>query len=594
MVFIVSLKYIANKSKVVGSIVILAFLLVLPSILYGQLPGIDGLDSFFHISRYMDTAMQIKTGHYSFFQQFFTLNNSGKIVNALYGPLVAYFQGLLLNIVHFNGVVWWYLYLFQINVIGIGSMYWLQHENGVSKRKSMLLGVLFVVAGNVAVTAIAGAYAFGYAFFPLIVSAAIRLLKNREKPVKFWEIVLSITALAQTHILSLVLGLIVYSLAFVVYIFSRKNAKAIFSTIKVLVLATIAVLVINFNVYGAYIEVMHSNLKIVSPFTPTQLYFNTVIDFESISFASISGVVFIALVIAWSTSIERWKSLQLADKFALLVSLIFLLIAMGIININAIPGMTTFQFLTRFFLITFTLGLYSLGQYSEMNVGRYGSLVLLVATFAGSAVYLQHTIPAGVDSTITAKKLTNSMPPLDSDELTYQTYTKPLAFTNQSIYKHAKMPMGLADYLPNDSPFEENYKSAVASSNAFNAYFSSEILQSKNFKGHNLHREIGNNSMTISWTSDKAGLEQLPVIKYAHTELILNGKKLAGNYSNLSYIGTVTVHSKKGSNTLQVSYKPSWWFKIGIWIQIIGTILIALLSVVFLRVKKSNKKYQKI
>ncbi|TYC51042.1 hypothetical protein ESZ50_00475 [Weissella muntiaci] len=573
-----SLKIITNKSKVAGTIIALAFLLVLPSILYGQLPGFGGADSFFHISRYMDTAMQIKTGHYSFFQQFFTLNNSGKIVNALYGPLVAYFQGLLLNIVHFNGIIWWYLYLFQINLIGIGSMYWLQRENGVAKKKSLMLGILFVVAGNVTVTVVSGAYAFGYAFFPLIVSAAIRLLKNREQPIKFWELVLSITVLAQTHVLSLVLGLIVYALAFIVYIFSRKNIKAIFKTIKVLVVAALTVLVVNFNVYGAYIEVMHSNSKIISPFTPTQMYFNTVIDFGNISFASISGIVFIALLIAWAVRFAQWKESQLADKFALIVSLLFLLIAMGIININGIPGMTTFQFLTRFFLITFTFGLYSLGQYSEQNISKYGSVVLIVATIGGAAIYLQQTIPVGVDSTTTSKKLTNSIPPLDSDELTYQVYTRPMAFTDQSIYKHAKMPMGLADYLPNDSPFEEDYKSEVASSNAFNAYFSSEILQNNNFKGRNLERKVGNNSMIVSWTSNTGGVEQLPIIKYAHTELTLNGKKLPNNYSNLSYIGTVSVQSKKGVNTLKVSYKPSLWFVIGSWIQILGVLSIVLIT----------------
>lgn len=589
MVFIVSLKNIANKSKIAGSIIILALLLVIPSMLYGQLPGIGGADSFFHISRYMDTAMQIKTGHYSFFQQFFTLNNSGKIVNALYGPLVAYFQGLLLNIVHFNGIAWWYLYLFQINLIGIGSMYWLQRENGVSKKKSMMLGILFVVAGNVTVTVVSGAYAFGYAFFPLIVSAAIRLLKDREHPIKFWELVLSITVLAQTHVLSLVLGLLVYSLTFIVYIFSRRNIQAILTNIKVLIVAAIAVLVINFNVYGAYIEVMHSNLKIISPFTPTQMYFNTVIDFGNISFASISGIVFIALLVTWAMRFEQWKVSQLADKFAVIISLFFLLIAMGIININGIPGMTTFQFLTRFFLITFTFGLYSLGQYSEQNISRYGGVVLIVATIAGAAIYLQQTIPVGVDPTMISKKLTNSIPPLDSDELTYKVYTRPMAFMDQSTYKHAKMPMGLADYLPNDSPFEEDYKSEVASSNAFNAYFSSEILQNNNFKGSDLHRKVGNNSMTISWTSNKAGAEQLPVIKYAHTELILNGKKLPNDYSNLSYIGSVTVQSKKGVNTLQVSYKPSWWFKVGVWIQIIGTILLALLSLMMIKVKRTKK-----
>ncbi|WP_252895363.1 hypothetical protein [Fructilactobacillus florum] len=57
---------------------------------------IIGYDTFFHFNRIYDTAMQFQTHHFNYFMSNFGYRQSGQIVNALYGPYMAYLLGFLL------------------------------------------------------------------------------------------------------------------------------------------------------------------------------------------------------------------------------------------------------------------------------------------------------------------------------------------------------------------------------------------------------------------------------------------------------------------------------------------------------------------
>ena len=62
-------------------------------IMYPQLIShgvILGTDSIFHFNRFYDTAKQIQQGSWSYFQSNFSFQQSGRVINAVYGPLFAY------------------------------------------------------------------------------------------------------------------------------------------------------------------------------------------------------------------------------------------------------------------------------------------------------------------------------------------------------------------------------------------------------------------------------------------------------------------------------------------------------------------------
>lgn len=77
-----------------GCLFSFSILLVLPQYFSGGI--ILGPDFLFHYNRFYDTAMQIKTGNFQYFISTYGFQQSGRIVNALYGPIFAYLQGLLL------------------------------------------------------------------------------------------------------------------------------------------------------------------------------------------------------------------------------------------------------------------------------------------------------------------------------------------------------------------------------------------------------------------------------------------------------------------------------------------------------------------
>ncbi|MHC9001263.1 hypothetical protein [Enterococcus bulliens] len=73
-----------------------AVLLSLPQLLSHNV--MLGADYIFHYNRFYETAMQLKTGNFNYFLSIFSFQTTARMINALYGPVMAYLQGLLLLI----------------------------------------------------------------------------------------------------------------------------------------------------------------------------------------------------------------------------------------------------------------------------------------------------------------------------------------------------------------------------------------------------------------------------------------------------------------------------------------------------------------
>ncbi|WP_231496658.1 hypothetical protein [Enterococcus gallinarum] len=91
-------KAVLFKPTVLQLLVIfcVSLLLLLPQ-LFGR-GLILGSDAVFHFNRFYETSQQIKEGNYQYFLSIYGFQQSGRIVNALYGPFFAYFQGILVLI----------------------------------------------------------------------------------------------------------------------------------------------------------------------------------------------------------------------------------------------------------------------------------------------------------------------------------------------------------------------------------------------------------------------------------------------------------------------------------------------------------------
>ena len=73
------------------AIAAMAYLIMFPQFVSHGV--ILGTDSIFHFNRFYDAAKQIQQLNFSYFQSNYSFQQSGRIINAVYGPLFAYLNG---------------------------------------------------------------------------------------------------------------------------------------------------------------------------------------------------------------------------------------------------------------------------------------------------------------------------------------------------------------------------------------------------------------------------------------------------------------------------------------------------------------------
>lgn len=81
------------------------------------------------------------------------------------------------------------------------------------------------------------------------------------------------------------------------------------------------------------------------------------------------------------------------------------------------------------------------------------------------------------------------------------------------------------------------------------------ILNNKHFQ-----KTVQDNCLVVSWKAIEEKEIEVPVIKYQHTKVTMNGSILGGQ-ERLSIIGNPIVKQKPGRNTLKLVYEEPSWLK---------------------------------
>ena len=136
------------RSKLFPALVIVigALILVLPQVLAHKM--LLGSDSIFHYNRFYEAAMQLKEGNFHYFITMYGFQQSGRIINALYGPVAAYFNGALLLV----GKTWFnYQILSDIAVylLAGGSMYALLRKCKLRVSYSLGLALFYLTTYSI-------------------------------------------------------------------------------------------------------------------------------------------------------------------------------------------------------------------------------------------------------------------------------------------------------------------------------------------------------------------------------------------------------------------------------------------------------------
>lgn len=127
-------------------ILLVSLIMALPQLLGRGM--IIGSDSIFHFNRFYDTAMQIKEGNFQYFISMYGFQESGRIVNALYGPLTAYMHGLLVLISNS-----WYKYQILANItlflLSGSAMYFFLKKGKIVSQLCLPISILYMTTYSI-------------------------------------------------------------------------------------------------------------------------------------------------------------------------------------------------------------------------------------------------------------------------------------------------------------------------------------------------------------------------------------------------------------------------------------------------------------
>ncbi|MDV8936322.1 hypothetical protein [Leuconostoc sp.] len=511
-----------------------------------------GGDSLFHLNRFYDTMMQIKEGNFQYFVSMYGFSESGRIVNALYGPYLAYINGLIMLLTSS-----WFKYQivsdFFVNFIGCIAMYYLLRSNQVKKSYSIWISLLYVTTYAINAWIISQQFlAWGAALLPLGVAAGTRMIRDKNNPVKKLELTLVVTVIIQTHVLTS-LFLIIILLFFFCWSFIITNSK------KQLIVGTISsaifTIFLTSNVWGALIEVYGSN-SLLAPFQNMDPYNNGTISLalDNSQFSIAIAILFLFQIIF---IFYKKSNISVLNKGVTIVGLILLISSTKLLSWNyifdRIPLISTIQFPYRLLtpatiMLLLGLGL-TLTEVTRNKKNKSSEMyIILLAIFSllnMLVVIDKVSIKSHIWQTNEVVASKGNVIQLLRGQKLREAFSN---FKEGTTLKYVYKPT--PDYVPLPDKHDRPQK----------PYHEYDIKIAKQSKG--IQKKIRDRKLVISWYSTSSEWRRINVVKYSHTQLKLNGTKINSKDYKLSNIGTLSIHSEKGKNELSLSYEPSKWFEI--------------------------------
>lgn len=513
-------------------------------------------DRFLHFYRFYDTSMQIKTGNYSYFQTNYGFNQSGRIFNALYGPLFAYINGAVLLLCHT-----WFRYQilvdFAVYLVGGIGMYRLGLKAKVNDFIALLIAVLYLQFGIIVGILRANNFmAWGAALAPYVMMHAVNMVQDRKRPIHWLTLGLIMSLVAQVHLLSTVfLAFTLVPFAIYGLVVTPNKKQMLIDFCKAVGVA----IVLSANVWGAFLVVYPGN-KIASPNT-FSLAAHT-FGFGKYQFAhgSVSWLLCLFFILQLIYVIFNFKKSALVDLATLVAWFTFIISSKHIPwkRIQArFPKLgSTFQFPYRLTIGAVPLILLAIGivltqvMNSNIHVAKEFVVFMLffaiMQTYAGTVRTISRYTNAFLDPTHVITMANNYKLPKNRTRVQWITRNT----NNGELFDLIKR--GEPDYLPvNPSANNILYRKTV-------------LDHQKDYK-----RQISGDKMILTWTSKKSEKRVLPIVIYHRSRLIVNGKNVT-NTVKKNQISNPTVQAKKGKNMAVLSYQAPFWYWILLAISIVG------------------------
>lgn len=544
-----------------------AILLVTPQLFTRKV--ILGSDSIFHYNRFYEAAMQLKNGNFSYFLSLYGFQQSGRIVNALYGPFFAYLQGGLILI---SGT--WFRYQIVsrvlLHILAESSMYALLKQCKVKTSIALSLGLLYATTFSIQYwTMRQGFSSWGAALLPYCFIPAIHYVFYQR--VDQVRLALSMALIFQIHVLSALMLAMMY-LPFYLYTFVKATTSKKKETILKVLIAVILFLLLTVNVWGVLLYLRDAN-HLLDPFINREIGKNG-IDGTARYWLYTPISLMVLLILQFIYAIVNWKKLARWKRILHFIYFVFFFLSTGLFpwqylveNGNTFAELIQFPF--RFFVPATILLLAITGLTVTRFVNWRKSIAVLLFAFAGVGL-----IQNIMDTTDRVKSAAQDGELISIVKHTYvegDYQTISLTMNDSDLSQFLNLVVKpTPDYVP--------IYGTIGKQNTYDLYYENIVTNQRTEK------LIEDNYLVLTWQVDEGEELNLPIVVYKDSILTLNGKELDKDDYNLSTIGTPTVSSQEGKNKLELRYQEPEWLFVAIFAPLI-VLGIIVLQWIYIKVK---------
>ena len=545
------------KSRIIDYLIPIVLSVIIATILiWTELSTRSGLtldDTAFHFHRFYDTYQQIQNHNFSYFQMNYGMGASGRIVNALYGPFLAYLMGFLLlfcsSWLRFQIVITYLIFI----IGGLGT-YHLSRKVKISKTVSAIITAMFLTTGYIAYWPRSNAFnSWGAVLIPFVLMQGINLLNNHQKRFSWVSLGIVMAIVAQIHLLSTFFAILTLIPFFIYGLVLSKNKHQMwidaFKAVGLFIILTA-------NVWGAFLLLYPTN-QMASPinYSPVLTALNLSVAGASTMWTSITEVTLLLFIVQIIYVLFNFRSSRL-NTFVTLEGAVFLYLSSNLFpwqfikdNFPAVTGYL--QFPNRFTVVAYPLLFIGIGLTITEIIKNHGKKIGIIASALAIVVVL-FNVRADfneINNNITYNKgITSNVKEMKEQGL--DVYIKKIAINSP-------------DYLPVQKKIKSSDVTGILMSMA---------PQEKNFSKKNLP----GGQLQLKWNEAKAKLVTLPIFMYRQSQLNVNGKKVN---PKLNEIGMPQVTAKVGENTAILSFKTPIWFTVLLYISILGWIIMMIYGV---------------
>ncbi|WP_235963065.1 hypothetical protein [Streptococcus suis] len=535
--------------------------LCLPQIISGKM--ILGSDSIFHFNRFYDTSQQFKNLDFHYFISLYGFQESGRIVNALYGPFFAYFQGILVLISR----NWFTYQLFSnfclYNLAGF-SMYIFLTKAKLEREYTLIGAILYLSTYSIQYWIIRqGFTSWGAALLPLALSILFKFYQTKKIP--RWYLGILTALVSQIHMLSAFILILMY-IPFFIYMFLKNNKKIVF--LKDLFIEICLFFCLTLNIWGSYFIVLKGN-RLIPPIVNINMSLNT-INQNSYYWLLNPAILFFMLVAIYHIFFLKWKRINNSEiKIWFWVMTVFLVLSSSLIPWSYLvkiknPFAELIQYPFRFFVPVSIIIIYLfLKLVQSKQLLKYHKKMLLISFLALS---LLQTLTLVTITTNNWDSSSNFMPSKYKVHFLSDSANIKKSFYDANKEKALNMvAKGTPDYLPLYGEKDENI-------NYYDMYLEKIVYQKK------IKKSIKDGKLIIEWTANADKEVELPIIVYKNTILEINEKIIPHDQISLSQIGTLKISQiPYKENRITLSYKIPREFTIFLVITFLTWLLIVVI-----------------